>query len=123
MSEIRADNSFEGGFQRQDRAVPFRSQAAGHLAEGLHFAAAPSFAVMALLAGFPGDGGPAEVLCLSAGHTAPFSGMVAMYLLMSVFHLPPWLRLGAASFTPARKYCVRARPFPASTPPSSSSRT
>jgi hypothetical protein len=34
-------------------------------------------------------------LC-SIANASPLSGMVPMYLLMSVFHLPPWLKLIAS---------------------------
>ena len=54
-------------------------------------AAAPTFAIMALLGGVLGDG-PLDALC-SAGHASPLSGMVPMYLLMSAFHSAPWLKL------------------------------
>ncbi|HEY1935696.1 MAG TPA: hypothetical protein VGG99_27120 [Acetobacteraceae bacterium] len=64
--------------------------AATGLAELLCLAATPVFAIMALLTGLPGD--PMDRLC-SAGHGAPLSGMVVMYLLMSAFHSPPWLAL------------------------------
>jgi hypothetical protein len=57
----------------------------------LGFAAAPTFAVMALLTGV--SGGPPDVLCSATRHASPFGGMAAMYLLMSAFHLGPWLRL------------------------------
>ena len=61
-------------------------------ADWISLAAAPTFAVMALLTAAPG-GGPAEMLC-SAGHAAsPLSGMAPMYLLMSAFHSAPWLKL------------------------------
>jgi hypothetical protein len=30
--------------------------------------------------------------------TSPFGGMVPMYLLMSLFHSPPWLKLIAARY-------------------------
>ena len=60
------------------------------LAEGLALAAAPTFAAMALLTGLAGDGA-AAVLCASAG-ASPLGGMVTMYLLMSAFHVAPWLR-------------------------------
>ena len=83
MSEIDAGTFLSQSGRRTARG----------LATGLRLAAAPVFSVMALLAGLHGDGGAAEVLCLTADHASPFSGMVAMYLLMSAFHLPPWLLL------------------------------
>lgn len=56
----------------------------------LSLAAAPTFAIMALLAAVTGSG-PLESLCSAAA--SPVGGMVPMYLLMSAFHLPPWLKL------------------------------
>ncbi len=53
----------------------------------LALAAAPTFAVMALRAG---DGMPA--MCATGPGVLPIGGMTAMYLLMTVFHLSPWLR-------------------------------
>lgn len=64
--------------------------AARHLARWLGLAAAPTFAVMALLTAVLG-GGPADMLC--AGHGSLLGGMVPMYLLMSAFHSSAWLRL------------------------------
>lgn len=58
--------------------------------EWLRLAATPTFAAMALLTG--PTTGQADYLC-PAGPAAPLSGMAVMYLLMSVFHLPPWLKL------------------------------
>jgi hypothetical protein len=58
----------------------------------LSLAAAPAFAVMALLAGIQGDGMP-DMLCSAAHAFSPLTGMVPMYLLMSAVHLGPWLRL------------------------------
>ncbi len=46
---------------------------------------------MALLSAVPG-GGPPEMLC-SAADMSPLSGMTTMYLLMSAFHVSPWLKL------------------------------
>jgi hypothetical protein len=59
----------------------------------LSFAAAPTFAVMALLAALPA--GAPDILCSAVHHGSPLAGMVPMYLLMSAFHLSPWLRLAA----------------------------
>ncbi len=57
----------------------------------LSLAAAPTFAIMALLTAMPG-GGALEEFCSSAG-ASPLGGMIPMYLLMSAFHSAPWLRL------------------------------
>jgi hypothetical protein len=56
----------------------------------LRLAATPTFAIMALLTALGGS--PKDRLC-STGHSAPLSGMVVMYLLMSAFHAPTWLNL------------------------------
>jgi hypothetical protein len=58
----------------------------------LSLAAAPTFAAMALLTGIH-DGSVPSVLCSSGHGGSPFTGMVPMYLLMSAFHMRPWLRL------------------------------
>jgi len=69
------------------QAYPARSAA-----DWLSFTAAPTFAIMALLTGVFG-GGPSDMLCSAAQRASPLSGMVLMYLLMSAFHLAPWLKL------------------------------
>jgi hypothetical protein len=61
-------------------------------ADWISLAAAPTFAIMALLTGVFG-GGPMDMLCSAAHDASPLSGMVPMYVLMSAFHLAPWLRL------------------------------
>ena len=71
-----------GGF---DDKAPRRNAAALRSANRLHLAAAPTFAAMALLTAVLGDG--------SIASASPLSGMAPMYLLMSAFHLPPWLKL------------------------------
>jgi hypothetical protein len=64
--------------------------AAGRLGRWLYLAATPTFAIMTLLTCL--DGSPMDKLCL-AGPGTLLSGMVPMYLMMSAFHLPPWLKL------------------------------
>ena len=64
--------------------------AASGVAGWLSLAAAPTFALMALLTHF--GSGPLEALC-STGTSLHLGGMVPMYLLMSAFHSAPWLKL------------------------------
>jgi hypothetical protein len=61
-------------------------------ADWLSLAAAPTFAVMALLTAVLG-GGPLDMLCSAAPDESPLTGMVPMYVLMSAFHAAPWLKL------------------------------
>jgi hypothetical protein len=58
----------------------------------LSLAAAPTFAVMALLTGIQ-DGGVPDMLCSAAADASPLTGMVPMYLVMTAFHSAPWLKL------------------------------
>jgi len=71
-------------------------------ADWLCLAAAPTFAMMALLTGVLG-GGPPEMLCSTAQGGSPLSGMVPMYLLMSAFHSAPWLKLISSRLSGARR--------------------
>ncbi len=68
-----------------------RASAARVAADWLCLAATPTFAIMALLTAC--GGGQPDILCAAMRHASPLSGMVPMYLLMSVFHLAPWLKL------------------------------
>ena len=61
-------------------------------ADWLGLAAAPSFAAMALLTAVHGSAA-SSILCQVARDASPLCGMAPMYLLMSVFHAAPWLRL------------------------------
>ncbi|MBR1162230.1 hypothetical protein [Bradyrhizobium elkanii] len=63
-----------------------RGQAMARL---LSLAAAPTFAVMALIAAMA----PADMICGAMQGPLSLQGMVPMYALMSAFHLAPWLRL------------------------------
>jgi hypothetical protein len=76
-----------------DREItPFQERleaAAGHW---LSLAAAPTFTMMALLTRVHGDSMP-DMLCPAGQDAWSLSGMVPMYLLMSAFHLTPWLKL------------------------------
>ena len=64
------------------------------MADVLRLAAAPTFAIMALLSAV--GGGSKDLLCSAAHDSSPLTGMVAMYVLMSIFHSLPWLKLVSA---------------------------
>jgi len=70
--------------------APHGAPAGRRAADWLSLAAAPTFAAMALAT--PHLGGAADMLCATPD-VSPLAGMVPMYLLMSAFHLAPWLRL------------------------------
>ena len=65
--------------------------AASGASGGLGLAAAPTFAAMALWTGL--SGGQSDMLCMAMPGAASHGGMTLMYVLMSAFHLGPWLRL------------------------------
>ncbi|HYV87839.1 MAG TPA: hypothetical protein VFA91_04625 [Candidatus Polarisedimenticolia bacterium] len=58
----------------------------------LSLAATPTFAIMALLTAVHGGGMP-DMICSAREGGSPLTGMIPMYVLMSAFHLAPWLRL------------------------------
>ena len=58
----------------------------------LALAASPTFAFMAWVAA---NNAPPISLCSSGSRILPIDGMTAMYLLMSLFHLSPWLKLAS----------------------------
>ena len=64
----------------------------------LGLAASPTFAAMAIVTAV--GGGPAAAICGAAG-ASPLTGMAAMYTLMSLFHVSPWLRLGSVRRSPS----------------------
>ena len=60
-------------------------------ARWLSLAAAPTFAVMAAVTGLQ-EAQAGAMVCGPLPAGAPLGGMGGMYLLMSGFHLGPWLR-------------------------------
>jgi len=64
---------------------------AAPMARWLGLAAAPTFAIMGLWTGF--FSGHPDMLCMAMQGSSPMRGMTLMYLLMSAFHLSPWLKL------------------------------
>jgi hypothetical protein len=98
-------NPTDLGTRRRESAVACAGSgnaAALGAADWLSLAAAPTFAIMALLTGVLG-GGPLDVLCAAAQDASPLTGMVPMYLLMSAFHLAPWLKLVSSRRSGARR--------------------
>ena len=61
-------------------------------ADWLHLAAAPAFALMALLTVMP-TGDVHLMTCMGMTGASPLNSMSLMYLLMSAFHAAPWIRL------------------------------
>jgi hypothetical protein len=87
MSEAHTGSRHGSGAIRRE----IGNAAATGAGDWLYLAAAPTFAIMALLTGVLGGGSP-DALC-SIVSASPIGGMVPMYLLMSVFHSAPWLKL------------------------------
>lgn len=96
MSEADTGGS-AGGAIRYESGNVATLGAAGWLS----LAAAPTFAIMALLTAVLGSG-PLAMLCSSGADASPLTGMVPMYVLMSAFHSAPWLKL-----MPRRRSCTR----------------
>jgi len=70
------------------------------IAAWLGIATAPTFAAMAILTSLPG-GDRMGMIC--SVEPSSLGGMVPMYLLMSVFHLTPWLKLIGDRFSRKRR--------------------
>jgi hypothetical protein len=94
MSEI----GFDGRADDIDRPSGWRAIARG-AADKLHLAAAPAFALMAVLAAVQ-EGGAHQMTCMGMADGSPWSSMSLMYLLMGVFHAAPWMRLAARGKSP-----------------------
>ena len=87
MTKVHTDGRGPGAIRCENG-----NAAALGTADWLCLAAAPTFAIMALLTGVLGGGSP-DMLCSAAQDASPLSGMVPMYLLMCAFHSAPWLKL------------------------------
>nr|WP_274631239.1 hypothetical protein [Mesorhizobium shangrilense] len=59
-------------------------------ADRLGLAVAPTFALMAWISAV---GSPGITMCSAASAFAPINEMALMYVLMSLFHLSPWMKL------------------------------
>ncbi len=87
MSEAQAGRRAHGEIRSESADA-----AALGAADWLCLAAAPTFAIMALLTAVVGRGAPG-MLCSAMQDGSALGGMVPMYLLMSAFHSAPWLKL------------------------------
>jgi len=77
-----------------------RGACSGGAADLLRLAAAPTFAGMAVLSSMLAHGSP-DALCSTAHGASPLTGMAAMYVLMSIFHATPWLKLISTARDPS----------------------
>ena len=96
MSEAHTGECIRGTIGRESR------NAAAGAVDLLSLAAAPTFALMALLTGVL-DVGPPDMLCSATHDASPLNGMVVMYLLMGAFHSAPWLKLISSRRNDARR--------------------
>jgi hypothetical protein len=85
MSETHA-------IERVAAALRNETRASLGAADWLRLAAAPTFAIMALITLALGGGEP-YALCSASHNAFALTGMASMYLLMSAFHAAPWLKL------------------------------
>lgn len=67
----------------------------------LGLAAAPTFAVMAISTAL--FSGQSDMVCMAMRGSSAISGMTLMYLLMSIFHSSPWLKLIASRGSGSRR--------------------
>ena len=91
MTDVYSSGSAIGAIYHESGSAAVRS------ANWLCLAAAPTFALMALLTSLGGG----QMMCAPE---SPLTGMAAMYLLMSAFHLTPWLKL----ISSRRKGCAQS---------------
>ena len=84
---------------------PPDTQHSRNTASWLGFAASPTFALMAWISTYDMQ----AMLCSSGPGTLPIGGMAFMYLLMSFFHLSPWLRLDSALLRPVTQPAPQAQ--------------
>jgi hypothetical protein len=85
MREACSANPVGGGSNGDDVAIGCVA------ADWLGLAAAPAFAMMALMTVCLGGG--MEPICSAKPFGSLMSGMAPMYLMMSAVHVGPWLRL------------------------------
>lgn len=70
--------------------VASSSRPAVNAAGWLGLAAAPTFALMAWISAV---GSPDMTMCSATSAVVPINDMALMYVLMSLFHLLPWMKL------------------------------
>ena len=63
----------------------------------LTLAASPSFALMAFVSAEQ-SAGPGAMICGVSLNASPFGSMTVRYVLMSVFHAAPWLKIVGSRF-------------------------
>ena len=83
-----------------------RSTRARNAGAWLALAAAPTFALMAWLSA---TDAPHGAMCSSPPGHLPIDAMSWMYLLMTLFHVSPWLELASRPLRPTHRFIPQSR--------------
>lgn len=73
-----------------------REAAAPRIVDGAGLFVLAAAPVFGLMSGYSAIAAPDMAMCGAGASPFPINDMALMYLLMGIFHLPPWIRLSSA---------------------------